>query len=586
MPSNISNNKIIFTNKARCRDCNRCVRVCPVKAIKVKNGQAYVDESKCVYCGLCVKECPQKAKSYRKDGETLRELLKSGNKIAASVAPSFPSAFVSWELKRLPSALRKIGFNYVLRTAEGAYCSALKTKDIYLKGKGKSLICSACSAAVFFIEKYETEITDVISKSVSPMIAHAKIIKKRYGEKCRVVFIGPCSAKKAEAERPEYNNLIDAVLTFDELIEFFKEELININMCEESEFDDLLIGKSALFPLSGGLLKTAEFNEDAFNPTLIFSTGFEELQNAVKYIKKTNALIEPLFCKGGCINGPGVPDLFSIYERRRAALKYSEESIKVKAKTNFNINLLATFNSGAQVKKKRYSEEDIKKTLSSTGKNFLEDELNCGSCGYDSCRDKAIAVLDGLAEAEMCVPYMRRLAEKKTDKIIDTSPNGILILDVELNIVYMNPAFKIFFRCSEAIVGKRISYLINPEQFEELAASENSLIEAVINYEKYGIICHQKLYKLTEEKQYVGIFIDITKSAADEKKLNALKIKTARQAQELLDHQITMAQELAKFLGQSAARGEELVENLLKIAGDEENRNGERNLWDTFMLRR
>ena len=228
------------------------------------------------------------------------------------------------------------------------------------------------------------------------------------------------------------------------------------------------------------------------------------------------------------------------------------------------------------------------------GKSRPEDQLNCGACGYSSCREKAIAVVRGMAEVEMCIPYMKNLAERRTDRIIETSPNGIVILDERLNILSMNPTFKKFFMCSEAVCGKRISYLMDPDPFEKLASGDKDKLELVVKHDRYNIICHQILYVLPEERQYVGIFVNITNSQANQTKLDHLRVQTIAQARELLEHQISMAQKMGQFLGESTARGEALVEKLMEMA-DEESENRENNasngrpgkkgknwLWDTY----
>jgi uncharacterized Fe-S cluster-containing protein len=221
------------------------------------------------------------------------------------------------------------------------------------------------------------------------------------------------------------------------------------------------------------------------------------------------------------------------------------------------------------------TEDAIRAIHRKTGKETEKDLLNCGACGYPTCRDKAIAVIRGYAELEMCIPYVRKLAQQRTDKIIETSPNGIVILNEKLEILTMNPAFVKFFRSSKSIIGNRIATLMDPEPFEKLLVSDEEMTEVIVNHGNFGFTAHEKIYKLKDDEsdskvQIVGIFVDITKSIIDKKKLDALRTKTIMQAQELLDHQISMAQELAKFLGESTARGEDLVENLIKLTNDEQ----------------
>ncbi len=233
---------------------------------------------------------------------------------------------------------------------------------------------------------------------------------------------------------------------------------------------------------------------------------------------------------------------------------------------------------------REFSEDEIRRVLSATGKNSKSDELDCGACGYDSCREKAIAVLRGLAETEMCIPYMRRLAEQRTDRIIETSPNGIVMLDEHLSIINMNPAFKRMFLCSEAVLGRHISYLVDPEPFEKVVTGRQKLIEETAKYQRYSLIAHQIIYRLEAEKQLVGIFVNITGSRQSMEELARLRHSTVEQAREMLEHQVRMAQELAKYLGESTARGETIIENLIKLtASDEkEEKPGRITEWDIF----
>lgn len=579
-------NKYLFTNEAKCQDCYRCVRVCPVKAVGIKHNQAFVDESRCILCGKCIKECPQQAKYFRDDVEHVRELIRENSKVAVAIAPSFASVYSDWESERIPSALRKLGFSSVYNTSEGAFYVANGTKDFINESESKTHLCSSCPSFVSYIEKYEPKIVNKLVPIVSPMIAESMIIKQKYGIDTKVVFIGPCIAKKKEAERRENRGYIDAVLTYKELERWLNEEEIKLDRLEASGFDNSPLGYSTLFPISGGLFQTGEFKWNSFSETQIAVTGIEEISEALKYSKENpeTIIIEPLICSMGCINGPGVDSEKNLFERKSNLSKYSAKYSK-ETEENAELVFKTKFLSDKEYMKViEHREEEIKAVLEKTGKYALEDELNCGACGYPSCRAKAIAVLEGMAEINMCMPYMRRMAQQRADKIIDQSPNGIVILDEYLNILNMNDSFKKFFMCTDSVYGKNISYLIDPEDFEKLAAGEIDLIEITMNHEKYNIITHQKMFKMKEDKQYVGIFVDMTKNMSDKKQLDKLKSDTLSKAEELLDHQITMAQNLAKFLGESTAKGEELLENLIKLTEDEQRKTNQKNkwLWDMY----
>jgi len=566
--------QVVFTNKARCRDCYRCVRVCPVKAIRMKDGQAFVVEDLCISCGTCIRECPQGAKTFRQDLEKAQQIMAEKTvPLAASVAPAFAAVFTEWERLRLPSALRKLGFTFVAETAVGAFEVARRTAELATQQRDESRIMTACPAVVRYVEMYRPQLVDRLLPIVSPMIAHARHLKNRLGPEARVIFIGPCVAKKQEAARPELAGAVDCVLTFPELREWLAMAGIDLLRCEESNFDEQPAGSARLFPLAGGAAHTGGLETDILSPRVITVTGVEDLGDVLDTLPSPNNgpfLLEPLFCRQGCINGPAIAgETAPIFDRRQQLNTYATTHPANGPRPNLPDAQLATHFTGEHRWKNEVPETEIRRVLNLTGKTSPEDELNCGACGYITCRDKAIAVVRGMAEVEMCIPYMRRLAEQRRDRIIETSPNGIVIVDEHLTILNMNPAFRRFFMCSEAVAGKPVSYLIDPEPFEQVAAGRTDKLETVVVHEKYGLTCHQIIYSLPEDRQVVGIFVNITNSRDSQQKLDEMRAQTVRQAQDLLHHQITMAQNIAKFLGESTAHGEKLVENLRRIAQNE-----------------
>ncbi|GMU20531.1 MAG: hypothetical protein AMXMBFR13_06280 [Phycisphaerae bacterium] len=578
--------QIVFADKARCRDCYRCVRACPVKAIGVREGQAFVVEGRCISCGTCIRECPQGAKAYRNDIDKAARLLIEGGPVAASVAPSFAAVCSAWAWRRLPSALRQLGFTYVAETAVGAFHVAAQTARVVAAEPDRPHVCTACPAVVSYVEKYRPQLVDTLVPVVSPMIAHARQIRATLGPRTCVVFIGPCVAKKAEAERPGYSKLVHCVLTFRELFEWLEREDIELAECEESGFDDSPAGRARFFPLPGGLARTAALHTDLLARDCVAPSGFGEVSEALESTQGDSfpRMIEPLFCAQGCINGPGMPEPGNLYGKRAAVLEFVERSHPGPDEPlPDGVDLAKTFTRDTLAGNEEFTEEQIRAVLEKTGKARIEDQLNCGSCGYPSCRDKAIAVLRGLAEPEMCIPRMRLLAERRTDRIIETSPNGIVILNEHLEIIHMNPAFRKMFCCSDAVCGRKISYLMDPEPFERLAIGGEEVIARTVKHEKYNLLAHEILYHLPAESQFVGIFVNITNNQASEEKLRQLQSQTARQARELLDHQITMAQQIAKLLGESTARGEELVRNLLQYANDPRTTaSGRPMIWDMY----
>lgn len=573
--------QVVFTNKAHCRDCYRCLRVCPVKAIRMENGQAYVVRERCISCGTCIRECPQGAKQFRSDLERAVRIVATSEIAAASIAPSFVAIFSEPEQKRLASALRKLGFAYVAETAIGAYKVARETAALCKSQPDRSHVCTACPAVVSYVELYEPDKVDLLAPVVSPMIAHARHIKEKLGKSAKVVFIGPCVAKKSEAERPSNSGIVDCVLTFSELMEWFEAEGIDLSMCEESRFSEEPEGDARLFPLVGGSMRTAGLDTDLLALDSISVSGIEDIREALTNCSLGNPpqIIEPLFCEQGCVNGPAISARSALFTRRHDVLDYASHHPGAKGSQDASkISLSAKFKP-SPVLNDVVTEEQIREILEKTGKADVENQLNCGACGYPSCREKAAAVVRGMAELEMCIPFMRRLSEQRTDKIIETSPNGIVILDEHLTIIHMNPAFRKFFMCSEAVLGRPISYLMDPDLFEKLASGSTDQITSVVRHERYNLQCHQILYALREENQFVGIFVDITKKHMDKEKLDKLRTQTLLQAKELLDHQINMAQTIAKFLGDSTGQSEALLDKLIQLAGDETGGGKDTNEW-------
>jgi iron only hydrogenase large subunit-like protein/uncharacterized Fe-S cluster-containing protein len=573
----ITKPQIVFTLTARCRDCYRCLRACPVKAIRMQNGQAYVDEKRCISCGTCIRECPQQAKTFRNDIDVARRLIDEGHFVAASIAPSFAAVFNRWQRSRLPSALRALGIRYVGQTSHGAYQISLESRRIAEQNPERPHIATACPALINYIEKYRPQLVEYLLPLVSPMTAHARLLKEKLGKETKVIFIGPCVAKKSELNRPEVAGAVDCVLTFKELNAWLLQKDINLSMCEESNFDEKPVHEAQLYPLPGGLIKTAGLTDDGLNLKLLrvdSIQGVRELLNGIEE-NSEHAVIEPLFCSQGCINGPGVDPDKNLFDRRRDIIEYNAETqaasiVPEAADSELFKATFAEVDSGSSPGS--VTEEQIQKILAQTGKQDPEQQLNCGACGYDSCREKAIAVALGMAEPEMCIPYMRRLAERRTDQIFSTTPNGVLMLDDELNILGMNPAFKKFFSCSDVILGRHISYLMDPAPFEKLISGITENLDITVLHRPYNLLCRELLYMLKEEKQIVGIFINITSQQEHEKKLKEIRSQTVEQANELLEHQIKMAQNIAQFLGESTARGEELVRKLMSLSeGDENN---------------
>lgn len=405
---------IVTTIGQRCKRCYSCIRECPARAIRVVGGQAVVIEERCISCGHCVKVCSQNAKKILSDIEkVMTEIIPCGNAIAV-IAPSFPASFPG-TYSKVASGLKKIGFDLVTEAAFGADLISSLYTEYFDNNDEKTIISSPCPAVYNFIEKYYEEIVPNLAKVVSPMIAMGRYIKKNYGSNTKVVFIGPCVAKKSEYVDDDVSDAIDAVLTFMELKEIFRGMHIELNNLEEIELDvpHAYMGKS--YPLTGGLIKTANISGDILHKEIIIVEGKNRVVEIMDEISNGNLkskFIDILFCEG-CINGPAIDSELNFYSRREKVIGFINDNINTFDKNVWksdiynsrDINLNREFHSKPQ-RRPMPTEDEIIAILASSNKFEKTDELNCGSCGYPTCREYAIAIAKELAEEDMCLPFL------------------------------------------------------------------------------------------------------------------------------------------------------------------------------------
>jgi iron only hydrogenase large subunit-like protein len=405
--------KLVFTIKERCRVCYTCVRECPAKAIRIAGGQAEVITSRCIACGNCIKVCSQEAKIFYKEIEQVKKLISTYPKVIALVAPSFPAEFYDFEdHKTLVGIIKSFGFSHVTEVSFGADLVARYYKEqLNLE---MPAISSDCPAIVAYIERYEPELTNKLATVVSPMVAMARVVRKRYGQDSKLVFIGPCLAKKAESEE------IDAVLTFRELREMMENARVNPSKIVPVEFDPPLGGRGAIFPLSHGLLNTMEVNEDILSENVLVAGGRANFQDALREFAQGNLEGHHLhlLCCEGCILGPGMTPYPNTsptgmrFAKKARIIDYANRKMAVLDKEEWQAHLeeFSTLDFSRTFEPRdmtsvRPPNEQIKDILYKMGKYSRQDHLNCGACGYDSCEEHAIAIINGLAETEMCLPY-------------------------------------------------------------------------------------------------------------------------------------------------------------------------------------
>lgn len=402
-------NQLVFTIKDRCRVCYTCVRECPVKAIRIINGQAEVVSERCIGCGNCVKVCSQGAKIFLQSKYEVYELLESSDKVAALVAPSFPAEFEELEEPEiLVGMLRALGFSYVFEVGFGADMVARQYARLFEENPGIGYISSDCPATTFYIRHYYPHLVPRLAPLVSPMVAMTRIVRAAYGENLKVVFIGPCIAKKAES--PE----VDEAITFSELRELLIEKNIQPAHVQPSDFDPPRAGKGGIFPVSRGLLQTTNIREDVTILDLVVAEGKESFKEAVREFDSgliSTHHLELLCCKG-CIMGPGMSRNGERYARRTRVARYVRKKLTPEFLKEWQQNVekfshvdLSTSFTPEDRRQPLPTQQQVEEVLKKMGKLSARDHLNCGACGYDTCTDHAVAIVLGYAEPEMCLPY-------------------------------------------------------------------------------------------------------------------------------------------------------------------------------------
>lgn len=565
--------ELLNFNKANCKHCYKCLRVCPVKAIKFKNDQASIVEERCIACGHCFIACPQNARKVASDLNSIKSAIKDGKKVIASVAPSYIGAFPMERGEQLVTALKKLGFVYVEETAIGADIVSSLYEEELSKGTRKNIITTACPSVNLLIEKYFPSLTNYMLPIVSPMLAHGKMMKETYGLDSFVVFIGPCIAKKVEANEVQHDDIVDAVLTFEELEMWLKDENINLSKEKFTPFDDRSTERGRGYPIDGGVLKSFVKDKDNIKYDIINVDGVEECIDFLETLSSENiegVCVEMNACRGGCVNGPGMPknDL-SRYRREKNVKQYIKsrdrsftyEKIKVPRNIDFDKVFM-----DKSFYRPEITEEDILTVLRSIDKYNEADELNCSACGYATCREKARAVLEGMAETSMCLPYMKGRAERLSNHIFENSPNAIFVIDGNLNIVEFNPVCeKVFNVKAKDVIGSPISIVIDDNIFEKVKETREDIILQKVFYKKQGIVLIQNIIHIENEDAMLVIMTDITSAEKDREELDRIKKNTLDAAQDVIEKQMRVAQEIAGLLGETTAETKVVLTKLKEL---------------------
>lgn len=537
---------------SRCRDCYKCLRECPVKAIKYVDHEARIIEDRCILCGKCTVVCPQNAKRVHSEIADVEALLASGKPVVASVAPSFVSAFGLKDFLPMGIALGKLGFTAAEETAVGANIVTAEYEKLLETGEYKNFITSACPAINRMIQLYYPKALKYLAPVASPMVAHARLLRKRYPD-AAIVFIGPCIAKKREGRE---SGLISAVLTFNELNTMFNARSIDPKKVAAVSAGGAENNRSKYYPISRGIIKS--FNKLPKGYEYVAVDGVKRSFDVLDDIDSLEGMfIEINCCEYACINGPATL-------KTEGALK-SNESVR-----KYALSSLTDESAGAYIDPEGVdlaeghpritlgnvvpSERDIRATLAKTGKIKPEDELNCGACGYPTCREKAIAVLNGNADLDMCIPYMRKRAESMSFEIIQNSPNGIIMMDYDLKITESNAiARKLLGIELSDPKGTYLYESVNAAEFFQAVGSGKNVHKKKVFIEETKRYVDMNIVLLPEHKTLFAVLKDVTDNVEYSKQLDEVRSKTLSTTDEVIKKQMRVAQEIASLLGETTA---------------------------------
>lgn len=551
--------------KSNCKNCYKCIRHCPVKSIKFSGNQAHIVGNECILCGQCFVVCPQNAKEIADETERAKVLINSGAPVIASVAPSFIANYDGVGFEELKSALKKLGFADAEETAVGATIVKREYERLLEDEHRDILISSCCHSVNLLIQKYYPMCLPYLADVLSPMQAHCKDIKRRNPD-ARTVFIGPCVAKKDEADH--YAGITDAVLTFEELTNWFAEAGVTL----EHKLDKNDRSLARFFPTTGGILKTMQANMRS-DYTYLAIDGVENCKAALHDIaegKIHNCFIEMSACAGSCIGGPVMEKYHRMPVRDYMAVSdyAGKEDFDVAQPDFITLRKNMEF---IERKAPQPSEKEISDALKKMGKLKPEDELNCGSCGYNTCREKAIAIIEGKAEVSMCLPFLKERAENFSDNIINNTPNGIVVLNEDYEVQQINRAALKLMNIPRAsdVMGEPIIRILDPKPFMDVQRTGRSLRDSKVYLAEYDKYVEQTIVFDKEYKALICIMRDVTEEEEQKQKKEDLSRQTVETADRVVDKQMRIVQEIASLLGETAAETKIALTKLKESMTDE-----------------
>jgi iron only hydrogenase large subunit-like protein/uncharacterized Fe-S cluster-containing protein len=550
--------------KSNCKNCYKCIRHCPVKSIRFSGNQAHIIGNECILCGHCFVVCPQNAKEIVDETEKVKVLIQSGSPVIASLAPSFIANYDGVGIESMRDALKKLGFTDAEETALGA-TQVKREYDRILREEDRDIVISSCCHSVnLLIQKYFPRELEYLADVLSPMQAHCADIKKRIA-RAKTVFIGPCVAKKDEADY--YGDTVDAVLTFEELTNWLRAESIEL----KQEINPDPQSRARFFPTAGGVLKTMSC--DSLKYTYLAIDGVENCIAALRDIESGrihHCFIEMNACTGGCIGGPVMEKYHRSPVRDYLAVASfaGEKDFDVDQPEHRDMRKhFEPIDQRAAIPK----EDEIRDILRQMGKFKPSQELNCGSCGYNSCREKAIAIYQGKAEISMCLPYLMDKAENMTDAISRNSPNGILMLNDRLEVHQINPMMLRFLNLKDAgaVLGDQVIRILDPTPFLKVQQSKRGIYNERIYLAEYNRYVEQTIVPAEDGRMILCIMRDVTAEEEARREKEEISRQTVEVADKVVDKQMRIVQEIASLLGETAAETKIALSKLKESIGNE-----------------
>ena len=550
--------------KSNCKNCYKCIRHCPVKSIRFSGNQAHIIGNECILCGQCFVVCPQNAKQITDSTEKVKVLIQSGDPVYVSLAPSFIANYQGIGIEGMRDALRKLGFADAEETAVGATIVKREYEAILAKGDRDILISSCCHSINLLIQKYFPAELPYLADVLSPMQAHCADIKRRFPN-AKTVFIGPCVAKKDEAEH--YEGYADAVLTYEELTRWFEAEHITL----EPKPDHKEESRARFFPTTGGILKTMAQNAEGY--TYLALDGVENCMAALRDIesgKIHHCFLEMSACIGSCVGGP----VMEKYHRSpvsdyTAVASYAgarDFDVASPAEDTLRKNFEAI-----ELRGTNPSESEIAEILHKMGKMKPEDELNCGSCGYNTCREKAIAVYRGKAEISMCLPFLKEKAESFSDCIVNNTPNGLVVVNDALEVQQINAAARkiMNIRSASDVLGDQVVRILDPAVFLKVLETKRPIRDQRVYLAEYSRYVEQTVIYDAAYHLLVCIMRDVTDEETEREKKEDISRRTVEIADKVVDKQMRIVQEIASLLGETAAETKIALTKLKESISDE-----------------